>query len=91
MKGNQEKTGGAGALTIDTRNEDVLPLADVVAVIRQLGIPAPHEETVRRWAASGVRGVVLESFTMGSRRFTSREAVARFIAATTSGRVARVN
>lgn len=37
--------------------------------------------TLHRWRLSGVRGVKLETILIGGLRFTSREAIARFIAA----------
>lgn len=48
---------------------------------KELGISTP---TVWRWSRSGVRGVVLESFVSGGRRFTSREAYERFVIRTTA-------
>jgi hypothetical protein len=38
-----------------------------------------HFSTVSRWALHGVRGVRLESFVLGGRRQTSREAWDRFV------------
>lgn len=38
--------------------------------------------TVWRWAQRGIRGHVLESFSVGIRKFTTREAFSRFIAVT---------
>lgn len=38
--------------------------------------------TVWRWAQRGIRGHVLESFSVGNRKFTTREAFSRFIAVT---------
>ncbi len=43
-----------------------------------------HVCTVWRWAQRGVRGVVLETFAIGGRRFTTAEAFARFVAETTA-------
>ena len=40
----------------------------------------PHRSTTVRWADRGVGGFRLETVTIGGRRFTSREALARFIA-----------
>jgi hypothetical protein len=40
----------------------------------------PHRSTGIRWADRGVRGSRLETVTIGGRRYTSREALARFIA-----------
>ena len=41
-------------------------------------------QTLERWLRHGVRQVVLESVTIGSRRFTSIEAIARFLSAQAS-------
>jgi len=37
--------------------------------------------TLHRWRLQGVRGAVLETLVVGGVRFTSREAIARFIEA----------
>ena len=37
-----------------------------------------HPMTARVWARTGANGVVLESFKIGGRRFTTVEAIARF-------------
>jgi Protein of unknown function (DUF1580) len=39
----------------------------------------PHLASVYRWFGKGVRGVKLETALVGGRRFTSREAVQRFV------------
>ncbi len=39
----------------------------------------PSLSTIHRWAERGVRGVVLESWFAGSRRFTTVAAVERFL------------
>jgi hypothetical protein len=44
----------------------------------------PHVATVWRWALRGVRGVKLETVLVGAQRFTSHEAIERFIVATTA-------
>jgi len=36
-------------------------------------------QTLERWMRRGCRGVLLESVTIGSRRFTSKEAITRFL------------
>lgn len=41
----------------------------------------PSERTIRRWVASGVGGAVLETVKVGGRRYTSTEAVGRFVEA----------
>jgi hypothetical protein len=39
----------------------------------------PHVGTVVRWAARGIKGFKLETVVVGGRRFTSREAISRFV------------
>lgn len=39
----------------------------------------PSLQTLWRWASRGVRGVTLETFRQGGKRFTTREAVDRFL------------
>ena len=41
----------------------------------------PSTPTLWRWVLKGTRGVVLESIKIGGRRFTSKQAIERFIAA----------
>ncbi len=40
----------------------------------------PHCGTIARWALKGRNGVRLESVVIGGRRFTSLEAISRFVA-----------
>lgn len=40
--------------------------------------------TVWRWARRGVRGVQLETYAIGGRRWTTEEAFERFVAKTTA-------
>lgn len=42
--------------------------------------------TCWRWTSRGVRGVKLESFSVGGKTFTTSESFARFVAATTAAR-----
>ena len=44
----------------------------------------PHRSSVWRFAMKGVRGVRLETIVCGGRRYTSEEAILRFIAGTTA-------
>lgn len=44
----------------------------------------PHLSTVWRWVLNGVRGIKLETFVVGCQRYTTKEAIERFIAATTA-------
>lgn len=43
-----------------------------------------NASTVWRWSLRGCRGVKLESFSVGAKRFTTAEAFARFVEATTA-------
>ena len=44
----------------------------------------PHISTIYRWLERGVRGVKLESFCVGSRRYVTQEAIELFIQRTTA-------
>jgi hypothetical protein len=60
---------------IDTRQEQLRLLSKA-----SKEIPGnPHVSTVIRWSHRGVRGVKLETVIVGGRRFTSLEAIDRFI------------
>ena len=63
---------------IDVNTETVVPLS-------KSGIPgSPSLPTLWRWRRKGVKGVKLETVSIGTRVYTSREAVARFIERTTA-------
>lgn len=61
--------------------EKLLPL--LKAVEMETG-QRPHAATLHRWRLKGVSGVQLETVRVGGRRFTSREAVRRFIERSTA-------
>lgn len=44
----------------------------------------PHVSTLWRWHKRGVRGIRLETVVIGGQRYTSSEAVQRFVDATTA-------
>lgn len=62
----------------DFRNESRISLADLS---RQENV---NISTIWRWTLRGVRGVVLESFSVGARRFTTLEAFHRFVERSTA-------
>ena len=62
---------------VDIANEQVLTLAEAAA--RCPG--RPNLSTVWRWCLRGARGVKLESFMRGGRRFTTAQSLDRFIEA----------
>src|SRR5687767_1362946 len=65
-----------GATMYDLFSEIRLTLTQLA---QELGI---HISTCWRWDRRGIRGHHLECFSLGGRRYTTREALARFIAAT---------
>ena len=44
----------------------------------------PHIATIHRWIATGCRGIKLESLLVGGTRYTSTEALERFVLETTA-------
>ncbi|AMV16512.1 DUF1580 domain-containing protein [Planctomyces sp. SH-PL14] len=62
---------------IDLELETLIPIGEAPR-----HIPGrPHRATVWRWIQGGVRGVTLESVLIGGRRYTSTEAIRRFLLA----------
>ena len=65
---------------IDIQNENLIQFTDAPC-----HIPGrPHIATVHRWRLRGARGVRLDSILVGGKRFTSTEAIERFIEQTTT-------
>jgi hypothetical protein len=62
---------------IDFENETPVSMTAATKLIKS----RPRLETLWRWRTSGCRGHVLETGLIGGRRFTTREAIARFLAA----------
>src|SRR5579871_3728719 len=61
---------------IDIAKESLVPIADAPSEIPG----KPHLATVYRWWQRGVRGgIKLETALVGNRRFTSHEAIQRFV------------
>jgi hypothetical protein len=69
-------------MSIDVENEEIITLMQACRLFPPNGVsPA----TMARWVGQrGVRGVRLATIVIGGRRLTSREAVAKFIAAQNS-------
>ena len=65
-------------MEIDLLAENRVPIAKLA---RQLGVTT---STVWRWRQKGVRGVRIETFMLGGRRFTTRESYRRFVERTTA-------
>jgi Protein of unknown function (DUF1580) len=59
----------------DTVDDELLPLRRAGT-----GLPgSPGPTTVMRWADNGVRGVRLDSYRIGGRRYTTRSALRKFL------------
>ena len=67
---------------MDILNETAIAISDAPRHIAG----RPHIATVWRWRTHGIGGTRLESFTVGGRVFTSKEAITRFIERTTAAR-----
>ena len=65
---------------IDIQTETVVP----VSKIPSHSPSRPHIATCRRWIQRGCRGVKLETVLIGGKRYTSLEALRRFIERTTA-------
>lgn len=63
-------------MSIDIDSENLVTLAEA----RKLFPTRPHISTIWRWIQRGTRGHRLETCYVGGRRYTSAEAVARFLA-----------
>jgi hypothetical protein len=71
---------------IDRTREHLIPLAR--AFDEECLWPegkTPHPATIARWARKGCRGVRLESLLIGGRRFSTVEAVSRFLSRLSEG------
>lgn len=70
---------------IDTTLEHPAPLSVLAReVINREGRKGVNVSTVWRWIQRGIHGVRLESTLVGGIRMSTREALARFFAATTA-------
>jgi hypothetical protein len=65
---------------IDHTSESLLTFPEAAAALPD----RPHVSTVHRWRMRGINGIKLETIRIGGRRYTSQEALDRFIGAITS-------
>lgn len=72
------------AIQIDIARERLLTLPQACREIPG----RPSIRTLWRWVNQGIEGRRLESIRVGSRRFTSAEAIARFIESGSAGKAA---
>lgn len=66
-------------MSIDIDLENLVPFSDARTAFP--GDKRLSLATLHRWRIKGVRGVRLETVLIGGLRYTSREAISRFIAA----------
>ena len=71
-------------MSLDFRREQAIPLADVPRYVPKRRGKKVHYSTVYRWATKGARGRKLETILSGGLRYTTIEAVQRFLDATPS-------
>lgn len=62
---------------INVETETLVPISSAATMIPCH--PPPSRATIWRWMLTGVRGRKLESIHIGGRRFTSEQAIARFL------------
>jgi hypothetical protein len=67
-------------VTIDIQNEELLTLKQAAQFLPN----RPHIATLIRWWQRGCRGVKLTTILIGGQRYTSKEALQRFIEQTTA-------
>ena len=71
---------------IDPFEEELVPLAKIPEVLpRGQSGKKIHRATGFRWALKGIRGIRLETIKVGGSRFTSHEALSRFIVHLSAG------
>ena len=78
-------------MSIDFSKEQPIPLSDVPRYVPKRRGKKVHYSTVYRWATKGARGRILETVLSGGLRYTSVEAVGRFLAAKPSARYERAD
>ena len=68
-------------MSLDFTKEQAIPLSDVPRYVPKRRGKKVHYSTVYRWATKGARGRVLETMLSGGLRYTTIEAVGRFLTA----------
>ncbi|WP_010585457.1 DUF1580 domain-containing protein [Schlesneria paludicola] len=66
-------------MAIDTEIEALIPLKDCTDCFP--GRKKVHKATIYRWADRGANGVRLETTKVAGQRYTSRQAISRWVAA----------
>ncbi|APZ96354.1 DUF1580 domain-containing protein [Fuerstiella marisgermanici] len=76
---------------IDLKKESAITLAEVPSHIPRRKGRKVHYSTVYRWVTKGARGRRLESLLVGGVRYTTVEALGRFLNAHTAGKADPAN
>ncbi len=64
---------------IEVCTDELIRLRNVPDVLRNIVMGRKiHSSTVHRWASKGVRGIVLETVSVGGIKYTTKEAIRRF-------------
>lgn len=64
---------------IDFDKEELISFKEASSLLPRNGEKKVHVSTLFRWAGKGSGGVVLETIHLGGRRYTSKEAIQRFV------------
>lgn len=70
-------------------NESLTELRKADKYVGQITGKRPHKNTPWRWATKGVAGVILESVFINGQRWTSEQAIQRFLIASTNAKQAQ--
>lgn len=68
-------------MNLDFQQEQAITIAEVANHVPRRNGKKVHYSTIYRWSTKGARGRVLESKMVGGIRYTTVEAVQRFLAA----------
>ncbi len=66
-------------MSLDLTNEKAIPLSEVPRHVPRRRGKKVHYSTVYRWATKGARGRVLDFVMVGGIRYTTLEAIERFL------------
>jgi hypothetical protein len=79
-----QPTASPNCTTSDLLGEGLIDLKEAASYCKDSSGRKPHLATLRRWSKRGCRGHRLQAIFLGSRLMTSKQAIARFLAAINS-------
>ena len=77
-----KRLDGTSKMAIDLRRDNGIPIREVPNWLPKRNGKKVHFSTVFRWVTKGARGRVLESVLIGGIRYTTIEAIERFLGTT---------